>query len=109
MKSWFKGLVIAGQLEAQEADDRGNNGASSSQEHVRTIAALQRVQASQANFNNDPALDISRPKFRDNRHVSIPACTLDQSKTFPRPSLLHCGAVPSIVVISLLHRLTQSA
>ncbi|KAL0037161.1 hypothetical protein WJX79_003343 [Trebouxia sp. C0005] len=77
----------ARQLEAQEADDRGNNGASSSQEHVRTIAALQRVQASQANFNNDPALDISRPKFRDNRprllfqylpYIQQEALSLDQ-------------------------------
>ncbi|KAL0049325.1 hypothetical protein WJX82_011369 [Trebouxia sp. C0006] len=77
----------ARQQEGQEADDRGNNGASSSQEHVRTIAALQRVQASQANFSNDPALDISRPKLRDNRprllfqylpYIQQEALSLDQ-------------------------------
>jgi len=81
-------VPVAGQQEGQEADDRGNNGASSSQEHVRTIAALQRVQASQANFSNDPALDISRPKLRDNRQASIPPCTSNLSQVLPRPSLL---------------------
>ena len=91
-------MLVAGQQEAQEADDRGNNGASSSQEHVRTIAALQRVQASQANFSNDPALDISRPKLRDNRQVSIPACTFNQSHMLPRPRLLHREALPSSFV-----------
>lgn len=91
-------MLVAGQQEAQEADDRGHNGASSSQEHVRTIAALQRMQASQANFSNDPALDISRPKLRDNRQVSIPACAFSQSQMLPRPSLLHHEAVPSSFV-----------
>jgi len=91
-------VLVAGQQEAQEADDRGHNGASSSQEHVRTIAALQRMQASQANFRNDPALDISRPKLRDNRQVSIPACAFSQSQMLPRPSLLHHEAVPSSFV-----------
>lgn len=62
-------MLAAGQEEAQEAEWRGDNDVSSSGEHVRTIAALQRLQASQVNFSNDPALDISRPKLRDNRYI----------------------------------------
>lgn len=56
-----------GEQEGEDDSRQGAAGGSSSQEHVRTIAALQRVQASQANYSNDPALDISRPKLRDNR------------------------------------------
>ena len=88
----LRGVPVAGQQEAQEADDRGNNGASSSQEHVRTIAALQRMQASQA---NDSALDISRPKLRDNRQASIPACTFNQSQMLPRTQFATSGTLPS--------------
>ena len=58
-----------------EAGDRGSHGAGSSEEHVRTIAAVQRVQARQAHFTTDPAHDVHRPKLRDNRHVSIAAST----------------------------------
>lgn len=37
------------------------------QEHVHGIAALQRVQASQAGYSADPALQAHRPKLRDHR------------------------------------------
>ena len=58
-------VTTADEEEPEEADDSHLGG--NSQEHVRSIAAVQRVQASQANFNNDPAHDMLRPKLRDNR------------------------------------------
>ena len=52
--------------ELEDVEERAHPGCSS-QEHVRNIAAVQRVQASQAHLANDPAHDVLRPKLRDNR------------------------------------------
>ena len=69
-------VAVAAETDPEEGRWAGEAGGSSSQEHVRTIAALQRVQASQANYSNHPALDISRPKLRDNRQALSCCCML---------------------------------
>lgn len=68
-------VAVAGETGPEEDRWPSAAGGGSSQEHVRTIAALQRVQASQANYSSHPALDISRPKLRDNRQAS-PCCCM---------------------------------
>ena len=57
---------VTDQCKDQEAEGHKHS-KGSSQEHVRTIAAVQRLQASQASFTADPAVDMLRPKLRDNR------------------------------------------
>lgn len=78
----------------------GAGGGSSSGEHVRTIAALQRVQASQANYSHSSAQDISRPKLRDNRQAAAAAaclgtcfCCLLHSQSIASRSLVNQSAI----------------
>ena len=72
-------VFVAAETDAEEDRWPGEAGSSSCQEHVHAIAALQRVQASQANYSNHPALDISRPKLRDNRQASFCCCMLGRT------------------------------
>ena len=54
------------ELEAGEQALAGS-AAEAVQGHVQVIVAMQRVQASQAGYTADPALQGHRPKLRDNR------------------------------------------
>lgn len=61
------GVMAGADEEAGEDADGHSHSAGRSQEQVRTIAAVQRVQARQAGYSSHPAPDLQRPKLRDNR------------------------------------------
>lgn len=54
---------------SEEPADLSKSGAAveAVQEHVKGIAALQRLQASQEGYNADPTFRSHRPRFRDHR------------------------------------------
>lgn len=91
--------------EEQEAGEHASAGSAAEavQGHVQVIAAMQQVQASQAGYSADPALQAHRPKLRDKRCEGMPCATMF------RPIVLLTASSLAPAVFKTIHRVVHLA